>query len=192
MRTYGPDYIAARKVCFERTGGRCALCNRSADHAHHRTYPPAGECTADHLIPLCQVCHMIHVHSVERMAKYGFDRNQFAEFLTRQIETFSRSLEATPNPCDTKSKSRANPLSSCIPPPGWIRDLRSVLKFRKLPEKRDRIEHKPTTIESQNWNAKEAFGSTRAERLASRMEQFEDVSSKQQGNSNKVRKSEKG
>ena len=53
-----PTPRRARDKCFRRSDNTCQGCgDEHATEAHHWTYPPEEETTADHLIGLCRYCH---------------------------------------------------------------------------------------------------------------------------------------
>ena len=55
-----PTPRGARDECFKRSNDTCQGCgDEHATEAHHWTYPPEEETTADHLTGFCTSCHDI-------------------------------------------------------------------------------------------------------------------------------------
>ena len=96
-RSYRPRYNhrqpiprRARAECLQRSENNCQGCGaRPATEAHHWTYPPEEETTANHLTGFCEYCHDIITWYIWFIS-FGGSRELFRElfpaFLARVLE----------------------------------------------------------------------------------------------------------
>ena len=80
-RYYKTDHWAAVKCAvFQRDGGRCVLCNRSAAQAHHRSYANRGnfDLEVNDVHSLCCRCHDLF-HKTAKIAKKNHTWTEYDE-----------------------------------------------------------------------------------------------------------------
>ena len=105
-----PTPRRARTECLQRSDHICQGCGRvPATEAHHWTYPPEEETTADHLTGFCRDCHDI-ITWFTRFLSFGGSRELFRELFPAWL---ARVLEC-PEPPEHRRVGRARPLGS-----GW-------------------------------------------------------------------------
>ena len=89
-----PTPRRARAECLQRSDHNCQGCGlEPATEAHHWTYPPEAETTANHLTGFCEHCHDI-ITWYTWFISFGGSRELFRElfpaFLARVLECLER------------------------------------------------------------------------------------------------------
>lgn len=178
---FHPVYLAARAEALLRDKGICVFCGESdAKETHHRAlkYPPENETTADDLVSLCRVCHEA-VTNYRRFRRYGGDKWLWASAAAGLTEELLKQ-------CSTRSTLEALGQSSCVTEqPGSMSGPLPSSRWQKSPVEQVQTERPPTTPGSRNSSAKPAFGSTRVERLRSRLAHSGRASKRAHESSNK-------
>ena len=105
-----PTPLRARTGCLRRSKDTCQGCGlEPATEAHHWTYPPEEETTADHLTGFCQDCHDI-ITWFTWFVSFGGSRELFRELFPALL---ARVLECPERP-EHRRVGRPRPLGC-----GW-------------------------------------------------------------------------
>ena len=90
-----PTPRRARAECLQRSDHNCQSCGeKPATEAHHWTYPPEEETTADHLTGFCEYCHDLITWYIW-FVSFGGSRELFRELFPAVL---ARVLECPERP----------------------------------------------------------------------------------------------